>query len=121
MRQHLVHQQQAAGTTFKLAQKIDCSLPFAYGAGNFASLRCILESPLPRVYEEGQDGAVPADDQQPIGRGVATELVTEAAGMMRNRLEKEVIAPLKLWTQSYKAVQVHTICRPWLSASASLS
>ncbi len=69
---------------------------------------------MPRVYEEGQDGAVPCDEgNHLIGDGVHFESVTDAAHQMKRRLEQEVIAPLKHWMLSYRSCQVrHQRVRP---------
>lgn len=71
------------------------------------SLRNILVSPLPRVYEEGLQGPVPSEDEpRMIGGNVQVERISGASQELKKRLEQEVIQPLKAWLDAYRTVEV---------------
>ncbi|PNH05628.1 hypothetical protein TSOC_008132 [Tetrabaena socialis] len=74
-------------------------------AAKFVNLKAILMSPLPRAYDEGQNGAVPCSEEPMlIGQGVAVDCLPQAAADLKARLEEEVIKPLRLWLTAYKVV-----------------
>ena len=51
---------------------------------------------------------MPNEESRAIGHGVHFDSVTDAATVMKRRLEQEVIAPLKHWMLSYKTAQVRS-------------
>ncbi|PNW71418.1 hypothetical protein CHLRE_16g653450v5 [Chlamydomonas reinhardtii] len=71
----------------------------------FANLRAILSSPLPRTYEEGANGVVPVSEEAKlIGQGIAVDRLQESANELRQRLDDEVIKPLRSWLMAYRTV-----------------
>ncbi|KAG2451877.1 hypothetical protein HYH02_003652 [Chlamydomonas schloesseri] len=72
----------------------------------FANMRAILSSPLPRTYDEGSNGtAMPvSEDAKLIGQGIAVDRLQEAANELRQRLDDEVIKPLRSWLMAYRTV-----------------
>ncbi len=70
-------------------------------------------APLPRAYEEGQNGAVPCSDEaRLIGQGVQVDGISKAAQDLKTRLEEEVIKPLRAWLMVYKTVSVSRSLTP---------
>lgn len=70
-------------------------------------MRDILNSPIPRVYEEGEHGAVPADHERPIiGKDVQVELIITAGKDMKDHMEDQVINPMGQWMVAYRTIQV---------------
>ncbi|KXZ43783.1 hypothetical protein GPECTOR_80g143 [Gonium pectorale] len=73
--------------------------------GKFASLRNILQSPLPRAYDEDNNGTpVPCTEGLIIGQGINTEALQQAASDLKLRIEDEVIKPLRSWLGIYRDV-----------------
>lgn len=94
-----------------------CPLPRA--AGNFTNLRNILLSPLPRAYEEAQSGVAVAcseGDAKLIGQGIQADALLHVAQDLKNRLEEEVVKPLKHWYHAYKNIAVSAGARRALHA-----
>ena len=81
-------------------------------------MRAILCSPLPRAYEEDEQGrAVPIEEPRIIGATVAVDRITQAGKDMQKRLEQEVLQPLKQWTMAFKNIQVSGHCSSCLIAT----
>ena len=83
--------------------------PLPLPAGNFNNLRTILLAPLPRAYEEAQNGVAQAcSEGEPklIGQGVQVDSLMQCAADLKNRLEEEVVKPLKHWYAAYKNIVV---------------
>ncbi|MEW5306765.1 MAG: hypothetical protein WDW36_009206 [Sanguina aurantia] len=76
--------------------------------GGFRNMRDILNSPIPRVYEEGENGvAVPADSERPtIGQDVQVELIVNAGRDMKEHMEEQVINPMEQWMVAYRTIQI---------------
>lgn len=74
---------------------------------NFSNLRGILLAPLPRAYEEAQNGVAQAcSEGEPklIGQGVQVDSLMQCSADLKNRLEEEVVKPLKHWYAAYKNI-----------------
>lgn len=72
---------------------------------HFTNMRNILISPLPRAYEEGQNGPAPIEEEpRPIGQNVHIDRITSSAGEMKRRLDNEVIQPVKEWMVAYRTI-----------------
>ncbi|GBF94371.1 TBC1 domain family member 2A [Raphidocelis subcapitata] len=73
----------------------------------FTNFRAIMLSPLPRVYEEGHNGAAVPSEPEPsmIGGDVQVERLTSAAQETKKRLEIEVLQPIKQWMVAYRTIQ----------------
>ena len=72
----------------------------------FTDFRAIMLSPLPRVYEEGHNGAAVPSEPEPtmIGGDVQVERLTSAAQEAKKRLEVEVLQPVKQWMVAYRTI-----------------
>jgi hypothetical protein len=85
-------------------------LPWLVPVGKFTNLRTILQSPLPRQYEEGANGAAPlAEEPKLVGQGVPVDELTRAANELRQRLDDEVLKPLRSWLEAYRSVAVRLV------------
>ncbi|KAF8068224.1 hypothetical protein HT031_001910 [Scenedesmus sp. PABB004] len=73
---------------------------------SFTNIRTIMLSPLPRVYEEGHNGAAVPSEPEPtmVGGDVAVEQLVSAAVETRKRLDVEVIQPIKQWMVAYRTI-----------------
>ncbi len=54
-------------------------------------LKSVLSSPLPRVYEMTDKGAVPVDKESSmVGTGVTFEVLSTTASSLKDKLQQEV-------------------------------
>ncbi len=71
-------------------------------------------APLPRAYEEAQNGVAQAcSEGEPklIGQGVQVDSLMQCSADLKNRLEEEVVKPLKHWYAAYKNIVVRRTAR----------
>jgi hypothetical protein len=72
-------------------------------------MRAIMLSPLPRVYDINPEGtAMPQGNPVLIGLDIEPDQFSIAAADLKNRLDQEVLKPIKDWTTAYNIIKVTT-------------
>jgi len=72
----------------------------------FKNLSAVMVSALPRVFEENDGVAVPAEaTTMAIGADVQVDRLTSAAAELKGRLEAEVLQPIRQWMVAYRTIQ----------------
>ncbi|EFJ51145.1 hypothetical protein VOLCADRAFT_87928 [Volvox carteri f. nagariensis] len=75
--------------------------------GNLVVLKGVLNSPLPRVYEMTDKGAVPVEKEASVvGMGVAFDALGATATNLKAKLQQEVLFPLDQWQAGYRMIKV---------------
>ncbi|GLC68551.1 hypothetical protein PLESTF_000704700 [Pleodorina starrii] len=78
--------------------------------GNLGLLKSVLNSPLPRVYEMSDKGAVPVEREASIvGSGVAFDLLTATGSELKAKLQQEVLHPLDQWQAAYRMIKSRNV------------
>jgi len=71
------------------------------------TVKTVLNSNLPRAYDEGVLGVAPVDKEERIvGINVNLEGVAAAQAELKARLQSEVLHPLEQWLAAYRSIKV---------------
>lgn len=78
--------------------------------GHYKNLRIILLSPIPRIYDEGQNGPQPLEEEaRLLGANMDVEAIPKAAEEAKRRIATEVYEPLNEWMSAYRVICV-SVC-----------
>lgn len=74
--------------------------------GSMSAMKSVLSSPLPRIFEVSDKGAVPVEREAVIvGVGVNFDAMTGASSELRSKLQSEVLRPLEQWLGAYREIK----------------
>lgn len=74
--------------------------------GGLATIKEVLAIPLPKAYHETVMGVEPVDPTEHIvGQSVTSDLLPQTSGVMKAKLQDEVLHPIEMWLSAYKTTK----------------